>query len=204
MEKKYGDKDLAPLLFAAGDGNHSLATAKAYFEELKVNDRESAMQSPARYALVEVVNLHDEALDFEPIYRVVFNADTEDLVASLKKYVSALDGRASAQKTLCIRGQEEETIEIAHPVQQLTVGTLQAFLDEYSVAHPEIEVDYIHGEKALRTLSQKENAVGFLFDGMEKNELFKTVIFDGALPRKTFSMGHAKDKRFYLECRKIK
>lgn len=204
MEKKYGDKDLAPLLFAAGDGNHSLATAKAYFEELKANDRDAAMQSPARYALVEIVNLHDEALDFEPIYRVIFNADTDDLVASLKKYVTALDGNASAQKMLCIRGEEEETIEVARPVQQLTVGTFQAFLDEYSESHPEIEVDYIHGEKALRTLSQKGNAVGFLFDGMEKNELFKTVIFDGALPRKTFSMGHAKDKRFYLECRKIK
>ena len=204
MEKKYGDKTIAPLLFAAGDGNHSLATAKAYFEELKANDRESAMQSPARYALVEVVNLHDEALDFEPIYRVVFNADTANLVDSLKEYVTALDGNASAQKMLCIRGEEEEAIEVAHPVQQLTVGTLQAFLDKYSESHPDIEVDYIHGEKALRTLSQKENAVGFLFDGMEKNELFKTVIFDGALPRKTFSMGHAKDKRFYLECRKIK
>ena len=204
MEKKYGDRTLAPLLFAAGDGNHSLATAKAYFEELKANDREAAMRSPARYALVEVVNMHDEALDFEPIYRVVFNADINDLVTSLKKYVNALDGNASAQKMLCICGQEEETIEVARPVQQLTVGTLQAFLDEYSESHPEIEVDYIHGDKALRTLAQKENAVGFLFGGMEKNELFKTVIFDGALPRKTFSMGHAKDKRFYLDCRKIK
>lgn len=204
MEKKYGDKTLAPLLFAAGDGNHSLATAKAYFEELKEKDLDAAMQSLARYALVEVVNLHDEALDFEPIYRVIFNADTDDLVASLKKYVAELNGSAHAQKMLCIRGEEEETIEVAHPTQQLTIGTLQAFLDIYSESRPEIEVDYIHGEKALRTLSQKENAVGFLFGGMEKNELFKTVIFDGALPRKTFSMGHAKDKRFYLECRKIK
>ena len=204
MEKKYGDRTLAPLLFAAGDGNHSLATAKAAFEEIKARDGEAAMQSLARYALVEVVNLHDEALDFEPIYRVIFNADTDDLVTSLKEYINKLDGNAPAQKMLCIRGENEETIAVAHPTQQLTIGTLQAFLDIYSEAHPEIEVDYIHGEKALRTLSTKDKAVGFLFDGMEKNELFKTVIFDGALPRKTFSMGHAKDKRFYLECRKIK
>ena len=204
MEKKYGDKTLVPLLFAAGDGNHSLATAKASFEEIKARDGEAAMSKPARYALVEVVNLHDEALDFEPIYRVVFDADTEDLVRELKKYIKVLNGKASPQKMLCIVGENEEEIVVDKPVQQLTVGTLQAFLDEYSEAHPEIEVDYIHGEKALRTLSAKENAIGFLFDGMEKDELFKTVIFDGALPRKTFSMGHAKDKRFYLECRKIK
>jgi uncharacterized protein (DUF1015 family) len=204
MEKKYGDRTLAPLLFAAGDGNHSLATAKALFEEIKSRDGESAMQSPARYALVEVVNLHDDALDFEPIYRVIFNTDTDDLLTELKKYVSALNGNSHPQKMLSIVGDREEEIVVSAPVQQLTIGTLQAFLDEYSEKHPEIEVDYIHGETALRTLAAKENAVGFLYDGMEKSELFKTVIFDGALPRKTFSMGHAKDKRFYLECRKIK
>lgn len=204
MERKYGEKDLAPLLFAAGDGNHSLATAKALFEEIKARDGEAAMQSLARYALVEVVNLHDDALDFEPIYRVVFNTDADDLLAELKKYVATLDGKAHSQKIISIIGDREEEIVVNTPVQQLTIGTLQAFLDEYSEKHPEIEVDYIHGEKALRTLTSKENAIGFLFSGMEKSELFKTVIFDGALPRKTFSMGHAKDKRFYIECRKIK
>ena len=204
MEKKYGDRTLAPLLFAAGDGNHSLATAKALFEEIKARDGERAMQSAARYALVEVVNLHDDALDFEPIYRVVFNVNADDLLTELKKYVSLLDGKAHSQKMISVIGDSEEEITVRAPIQQLTIGTLQAFLDEYSVRHPEIEVDYIHGEKALRTLAAKENAIGFLYDGMEKSELFKTVIFDGALPRKTFSMGHAKDKRFYLECRKIK
>jgi hypothetical protein len=90
------------------------------------------------------------------------------------------------------------------PVQQLTVGTLQAFLDEYAAAHPEIEVDYIHGEDSLTTLATQENAIGFLFDGMQKDQLFRTVIYDGALPRKTFSMGHARDKRYYMECRRIR
>ena len=176
----------------------------AAFEEIKERDGASAMNDLARYALAEVVNLHDDALDFEPIYRVVFNADIEDLVSELKKYSAALDGNAPTQKTLCIHNGITEEINIPKPVQQLTVGTLQAFLDEYAGSHPEIEVDYIHDEGALCQLAAKEKAVGFLFDGMEKNELFKTVIFDGALPRKTFSMGHARDKRYYLDCRKIK
>ena len=174
MAEKYGDSDLAPLLFAVGDGNHSLATAKAAFEEIKEREGESAMNGLARYALAEVVNLHDDALDFEPIYRVVFNADVEDLVSELKKYSATLDGSAPTQKTLCIHNGITEEINIAKPVQQLTVGTLQAFLDEYASAHAEIEVDYIHDEESLCQLAAKENAVGFLFDGMEKNELFKT------------------------------
>ena len=93
---------------------------------------------------------------------------------------------------------------IPHPVQQLTVGTLQRFLDDYVAAHPGVEVDYIHGEDSLRSLISNDTTVGFLFGGMRKDELFPTVIYDGALPRKTFSMGHAPDKRYYLECRKIK
>ncbi|MBQ5362881.1 MAG: DUF1015 family protein, partial [Clostridia bacterium] len=108
-----------------------------------------------------------------------------------------------AQRVLCVHGKTEETVEIPAPDKQLTVGTVQAFLDAYVAQHPEVRVDYIHGENALRTLSEPEGAIGFLFDGMHKSELFKTVIFDGALPRKTFSMGHAKDKRYYLEARKI-
>jgi hypothetical protein len=102
-----------------------------------------------------------------------------------------------------VHGETEETVEIPTPDKQLTVGTVQDFLDAYAEAHPEVRIDYIHGEQALRTLSAPEGAIGFLFDGMHKSELFKTVIFDGALPRKTFSMGHAKDKRYYLEARKI-
>jgi len=91
-----------------------------------------------------------------------------------------------------------------HPAKQLTVGTLQDFLDGYVKAHPEAEVDYIHGESSVRALSDRPDAIGFFFDGMGKDQLFRTVIYDGALPRKTFSMGHATDKRYYLECRKIK
>ena len=205
MEARYGDRTLAPLLFAVGDGNHSLATAKAAYEEIKARiGAEAAREHPARYALCEVVNLHDDALQFEPIYRVVFGADVPALLAELKKYLSALHGTAPAQSMTVVTNGTDEILSVPHPEAQLTVGTLQAFLFDYSARHPEIEVDYIHGEDSLRTLASKENAVGFLFEGMRKDELFRTVIYDGALPRKTFSMGEANEKRFYLEAKRIK
>ncbi|MBR2721404.1 MAG: DUF1015 domain-containing protein [Clostridia bacterium] len=203
--KKYGDATLAPLWFAVGDGNHSLATAKASYEEIKAAIGEEAAKShPARYALAEVVNLHDDALNFEPIYRVVFGCNPEQLKAELLAYIDSLNGTAAAQRFTLLTEQSEEEMEIPAPVQQLTVGTLQAFLDVYIKRHPEVEVDYIHGEDSLRSLVKAADTVGFLFEGMRKDELFRTVMFDGALPRKTFSMGHARDKRYYLECRKIK
>ena len=204
MTKKYGVNGISPLLFAVGDGNHSLATAKAAFEEIKARDGEAAMNSSARYALAEIVNLHDQALDFEPIYRVVFDVDGEKILAELRGYAKSLKGSASPQILHFVLNGTEGDIIVESPVQQLAVGTLQDFLDGYKKNNPEIEVDYIHDESSLRALAEKESSIGFLFDGMGKDELFKTVIFDGALPRKTFSMGHARDKRFYLECRKIK
>lgn len=205
MGERYGDASFSPLLFAVGDGNHSLASAKASYEEIKAAiGPEAAMEHPARYALAEVVNLHDEALRFEPIYRVVFGCDPEALLSDLRAYIDALHGSAEPQRMLCIHAAGECELTVSSPLQQLTVGTLQSFLSEYSEAHPEITVDYIHGEDSLRALAKKEGAIGFLFDGMRKDELFRTVICDGALPRKTFSMGHARDKRYYLECRRIK
>ena len=205
MEEKYGDAGLSPFLFAAGDGNHSLATAKTIYEELKSTlGAEEAKRHPARYALVEVVNLHDEALQFEPIYRVVFDCNPEELLGELTAEVSAQKGSAEAQTIRWFTANGEGVLTVEHPTAQLAVGTLQNFLTEYSKRHPETEVDYIHGEESLCTLAKKPNAIGFLFDGMRKDELFRTVLYDGALPRKTFSMGHAEDKRYYLECRKIK
>lgn len=205
IEARYGDASLAPLLFAVGDGNHSLATAKTIYEELKQTlGVKEARRHPARYALVEVVNLHDDALQFEPIYRVVFGVNPDDLLTELEATTKALDGKAEAQAIQCITQDREFTLTVPHPEQQLAVGTLQSFLFDYTARHPEAEVDYIHGEDSLRSLLNRPDAVGFLFDGMRKDELFKTVIYDGALPRKTFSMGHAPDKRYYLEGRKIK
>lgn len=205
MAERYADASLAPLLFAVGDGNHSLASAKAHYEELKASlGEEAARTHPARYALCEVVNLHDDALDFEPIYRVVFDCNVKDLLGALSTYVAALHGNAAPQRVLCVGDGEDKLLKIPSPEQQLTVGTLQSFLDAYAASHPEITVDYIHGEDSLRALAARDNAVGFLFNGMRKDELFRTVLFDGALPRKTFSMGHAADKRYYLECRRIR
>ena len=205
MERKYGEADLAPLLFAVGDGNHSLASAKAAYEEIKQKLGDKAASHPARYALVEVVNIHDEALQFEPIYRIVEDANYDGLLYELKDYSLALSGSAAKQRiNIIIDGEVKGVIDIDYPEQQLAVGSLQTFLDDYLKIHPTAKIDYIHGEDSLMELTKKPNTVGFIFDGMEKSQLFKTVIFDGALPRKTFSMGHAVDKRYYLECRKIK
>ncbi|MBO7250244.1 MAG: DUF1015 family protein, partial [Clostridia bacterium] len=204
MLEKYGDDQLAPLLFAVGDGNHSLATAKATYEELKAKIGDAAADHPARYALIEVVNLHDGALKFEPIYRIMTGVDPEDVISSLTAYINTLDGTADAQSIDYLYGDIKGTLAVEKPIQQLAVGTLQIFIDDYIKSHEGAEVDYIHGEDSIKALTQKPNSVGFVFEGMAKDQLFKTVIFDGALPRKTFSMGHAVDKRYYLECRKIK
>lgn len=203
QKEKYGE-GIAPLLFAVGDGNHSLATAKAAYEEIKAAHGEEALSHPARYALVELVNLHDEALHFEPIYRVMFGVDPDDVLSELEKYSFSLAGNVPPQQARFLSKHRKGTIHFGAPSEQLVVGTLQTFIDRYLAAHPEASVDYIHGVKTTEMLAMKENAVGFTFSGMEKDQLFPAVMHDGALPRKTFSMGAAADKRFYLECRKIK
>ncbi len=204
MMKKYG-VDAPALLFAIGDGNHSLATAKSLYEEIKAEiGEEAAKAHPARYALCEIVNLHDEALDFEPIYRVIFGVEPEKFVDEFEEYLNSLEGTADEQSFEIVFGDECKKLIARTPTAQLAVGTAQNFIDEYLKTHPSATVDYIHGVEVTKNLAKKENAVGLLFDGMEKNMLFKTVICDGALPRKTFSMGHAEDKRYYIECRKIR
>ena len=190
-----------PLLFAVGDGNHSLATAKTAYEEVKAAlGADVARSHPARYALVEIENIHDPALDFEPIYRVVFDVDSAAFLADFTAYAKAQAGSAAAQEICAVTASGDRVIPIPSPVYQLPVATLQAFLD----SRAPLTVDYIHGEDALRSLATRPNAVGFLFRGMEKSALFPAILADGALPRKTFSMGHAHDKRFYVECRRIR
>ncbi|MBQ7321048.1 MAG: DUF1015 domain-containing protein [Clostridia bacterium] len=205
LAERYGDAALSPLLFAVGDGNHSLASAKEAYREIREQiGEEAAKQHPARYALVEIVNLHDEALSFQPIYRVVFGVDPQSLLSELQTYAAGLQGEMAAQKVAYVGQGLSGEIVFANPARQLTVGTLQDFLDLYVQRYPGAEVDYIHGEGSVRVLSDRPDAIGFLFDGMGKDQLFRTVIYDGALPRKTFSMGHAEDKRYYLEARRIK
>ena len=206
MAERYGKDGLAPLLFAVGDGNHSLAAAKTCFEEVRAAlGDEVAMNHPARYALCEVVNLYDESLRFEPIYRVVFGIDPDRVLSAFKAYIAALNGEASPQTVTWVSGDRSGTLTIPSPVVALPVGTVQDFLDEYMKTAPEgAYIDYIHGEDTTRELAARPDAIAFLFEGMAKEELFSTVISDGALPRKTFSMGHAEDKRFYTEARRIK
>ncbi len=206
MQARYGDAALAPLLFAVGDGNHSLAAAKACYDAL-VDEigAEAAAAHPARYALAEVVNLYDDSLNFEPIYRVVFGIDPAQVAADFKTHAAGLAGEAAPQSVRIIYGGTfDETVTIPSPVSGLAVGTVQQFLDAYLPTLPGATVDYIHGEDVTAALAARPGAIAFLYDGMKKEELFSTVIADGSLPRKTFSMGHAADKRFYTEVRRIK
>lgn len=175
-----------PLLFAVGDGNHSLATAKTCYN--------NAPTELNRYALTEIVNIHDEALEFEPIYRVIFNVDTEDFIKELS--VTFTEGPKTIEwYTKDSKGEVHTS--------GLTVGSLQPFIDSYLAKHPEAECDYIHGIDSTLSLADADNRVGLIFDGMDKSELFPFVKSKGSLPRKTFSMGEAESKRYYTEARKI-
>lgn len=182
------------LLFAVGDGNHSLATAKECYNLNKTEN--------SRYALVEIVNIHDTSLEFEPIYRVVFGVEPEKFV---ENFVTALGGEyfgADAQKFTCVYGSKRKEISVK-PTGKLAVATLQTYLDEYLKQNKNASIDYIHGADVVYSLCKAENTVGFIFEGMQKSELFDAIKQDGSLPRKTFSMGHAADKRFYIEARKL-
>ena len=193
------------LLFAAGDGNHSLATAKACFEELKKHLPEREWKNhPARYALAEVVNLHDDSLKFEPIHRVVTDTEPEKLLSALKAACGALPAgeNAKGQIITAVTSSGKETFLMEKSTSNLAVGTLQNFLDKYLRDNPG-KIDYIHGDDVAIKLGQAPDSISFLLPAMGKEELFPTVILDGSLPRKTFSMGHAQDKRYYIEARKI-
>ena len=205
MESKYGMRGAAPLLFAVGDGNHSLATAKQCYEDLKqVTPRDQWASLPARYALVEVVNNHDDALTFEPIHRVLFSVDREEFLAAFRAaYPNAYEGRGEGHVIEVVWEGHDSFITVPDPKVQLAVGTLQAVIDEYLKTHGG-EVDYIHGDDVTRELGSRPGNLGFLLPAMGKEQLFKTVMADGVLPRKTFSMGHAQDKRYYVEARKIR
>lgn len=201
--KKYDVNNKEVLLFAMGDGNHSLATAKACYEKLKeIMSEEEYLNNPARYALVELVNLHSPALEFEAINRVIFNTEPEKLLNSLKEYYQ-INKDGNGQEIEVITNDVDEKWYIENPKSNIAVGSIQIFLDEY-LKNNEGKIDYIHGEETTKNLAKQSGNVGFIFEAMPKNELFKTVILDGSLPRKTFSMGHSYDKRYYLESRKIK
>ena len=215
---KYGiGSDKPVLLFAMGDGNHSLATAKAIWEKIK---SQAGMDHPARYALVEIENVHDEGLEFEPIHRVLFGLKKDIYaalettfganysytpVASAEAMVKAVDNPNSEKQAVGLVGGGKQfgVVEIAHPSSNLPVGTIQAFLDPFVKDGGAEKIDYVHGEDVTIRLGGQPGNAGIYLPGMSKSDLFKTVILDGALPRKTFSMGEAREKRFYMEARKI-
>ncbi len=201
---RYGAGEL--LLFAVGDGNHSLATAKACYERQKARlSPEQWADLPARYALVELVNLHDPALEFEPIHRVLFGVNAAELLEDLKNaHPGAYEGVGEEGHVLrYVWEQGAGAITVPHPDTALPVATLQTFLDRWLSIHKG-RIDYIHGADVARSLADQPGNLAFLLPAMGKEELFPTVLHDGALPRKTFSMGEAQDKRFYLEGRKIR
>jgi hypothetical protein len=214
---RYGvGKENGVLLFAMGDGNHSLATAKAIWEKIK---SQVGMDHPARYALVEIENVHDAGLDFEPIHRVLFEVKEDYKMAFSRHFgssvlfsacknpaemVSAVSRQAGKGQVVgVISPQGSGLIEFTQPTSNLPVGTLQSFLDQWQKSKGFERIDYVHGEEVVAELGAESGNLSFFLPAMPKTDLFKTVILDGALPRKTFSLGEAREKRFYMECRKI-
>lgn len=202
FNKKYNLTDSPVLLYAMGDGNHSLATAKEFYEQLKkANPDKDFSNHPARYALAEIVNLHSDALKFEAIYRLVYDVDCDKLISELSENLS-LSGNPAEQWVEIVCNGKERKLYIHNATSNLSVGSVQNFLDRY-IKENGGKIDYIHGIENVKSLAEKHNGIAFILPDMDKSQLFPTVIKDGALPRKTFSMGHADDKRFYIEARKI-
>ncbi len=196
-----------PLLLAVGDGNHSLATAKAYWNELRENlsprEREN---HPARFALCEIVNIHDEALLFEPIHRVVTGTGAAELLSDWQSYAEARGMTLSAaqgHRFTVVSAEGDREVTVGNPEGAIPCETVQKFLDDFLARHPEAEIDYIHGEQSLRSLAKAPGAVGFLLPEIDKRSFFSDVKKLGVLPRKTFSMGEADEKRFYMEAKEI-
>jgi len=221
QRRKYGDGAVEhPLLFAVGDGNHSLATAKSIWEEQKKNGADPAT-SPARYALVELNNVHDEALIFEPIHRVFDGEAAETVLDEMKKAfgdrmtieekpaeeavkIVLAHGNNTPHKFGWISPKKSAVVTITDTDKTLVVATIQPIIDPIvKGSGGKINIDYVHGEDVVCKLATKENHSGIILPAMQKSDLFLSVVKMGLVPRKSFSMGHAVEKRYYMECRKI-
>lgn len=213
---KYGDGNV--IFQAMGDGNHSLATAKTNWENLKKTlSPEEAVNHPARFALCEIENIHDDGIIFEPIHRVLFAKNgqsgkdiVEETVALLdeqngKAYLAEADAQVpeGAFAIPYLYGGKKGLVIVEEPANKLEVGALQNALDVMVKERKTCDIDYIHGTKAVETLSAQDGKAGFMLPAMDKFMLFPAVAADGALPRKTFSMGEANEKRYYIESRYI-
>lgn len=213
FNQKYGCTDAQALLpFAVGDGNHSMATAKAYWENVKqgLSEAEQA-DHPARYALVEVVNIHDESLIIEPIHRALFHVDASELLQYLVDFYAAQGCKAylaagAVAGAHCFpfcAADQKGVLVVEQPKWAIPVATMQTALDAYLESHPNAKIDYIHGAGVVEQLGTQPGNLGFLLPDIAKNDLFRGVVFDGVLPRKTFSMGEAHEKRYYMEAKRI-
>ena len=195
-----------PMTLAVGDGNHSLATAKAYWEERKAAlPPEKRQADPARWCLVEVCNVHSPAIRIEPIHRVLFGTDAARVRGALETWAAANTicvSPGSAQSFALVDRDGETPLGFAGEVEPLTVGTVERFVQDFLQNNPGTSVDYIHGEAAVRRLAAA-GGVGLVMPPLEKADLFRGVVLGGVLPRKTFSMGHAEEKRYYNECRSL-
>jgi len=217
--ERYGVPETTPvMLFAMGDGNHSLATAKAYWESVKGT---VGMSHASRYALVEVENIHDPALEFAPIHRLLFGVSADVRAALAEEFGSRLSctdlssaaavrdhvraARGPSQVAGLIGpGRRYSAIAIADPLSTLAVGTFQPFVDRLVERGGATHVDYVHGDEALERLAADGRNVGLQLPALGKSDLLRMVVREGPLPRKTFSMGEADEKRFYIEARRIR
>ena len=211
FDAKYPEaKGAAPLTLAVGDGNHSLASAKACWEELKPTlTPEQREHHPARWCLAEVCNIHSPAIEIEPIHRVLFNVDCGAVLLALIAWSDSNNagicfGDAKQQSFTLAGPHIANVLSFERPIAPLTVGTIDTFIEYFMARHIEARVDYVHDEPAVRALCKQQGGVAFLLPPFEKSNLFKGIVMGGVLPRKTFSMGHAEEKRYYIECRKIK
>ncbi len=204
FEKKYGMPDKEAMIFAVGDGNLSLAAAKEHYENLKRTLSPQKLKNhPARYAMCEIVNLNDPSLEFQPINRVVFGVDTANFVRQLERECEVFyEPCENCQYFDLYVNGEGRRLWLKKPSCNAVTGSVQNFIDTY-VQEFSGKVDYVHGSTIVQQLSALPDNVGLIFPAMGKEKLFETILIDEILPRKTFSMGGAEDKRFYLECRKI-
>ena len=212
LEKEY------PLLnLAVGDGNHSMATAKAAWENIKKDLSEAERENhPARFCLCEIVNVHDKSLEIEPIHRVLFGVDEDDLLGAAMTYYEEHGCTVEIHKEQCAAYADKtqhvfslysrsgyQHLIVKQPAWGIAAATIQNFLDDYLAKHSECRIDYIHGTDTVLELAGKEHNLGILLPDVEKGDLFIGVVKDGVLPRKTFSMGEANEKRYYMECKKL-
>ena len=206
-----------PLLFAMGDGNHSFATAKSCWEDIKQNLTEEERKThPARFCLVELENIFDPGLVFEPIHRVLFNVPEDVFLAELEKNAEKIETekvgcRNCIAKRIADQGKQRfgyctsdkhVVVTLEKPSANIAAGTLQKVID--SLIGKGYSVDYIHGADVTDKLGSEKGNIGLFLPAIDKATFFDTIIKDGALPRKTFSMGEANEKRYYMEARKIR